>query len=171
MFTMLPHCSCFLCHWSQIARVHNMLLEWFTCIALFIVWHIEVVFPFGEFLDDLLGTCSHMFMTKMSIMLCRSAWLWQLLPSSWSLPSLSLAFVRIKRNSACASKLLFKPVVPFDSTIPTYMWYLAATPNLDFLVPSRNLFKSFPFATVQAHGAVRENQYLPCQKYFDGSFN
>src|SRR3954468_5848073 len=45
------------------------------------------------------------------------------------------------------------------------------TPNLDSLVLSRNLFKSFPFVTVQAHGAVRENQYLSCQKYFDGSFN
>src|ERR1041385_7662477 len=81
----------------------------------------------------------------------------------WSLPSLLLAFTRTKRNSACASKLLFKPVIPLESTIPTYMCYLPASPNLDFLVPSRNLFKSFPFATVQAHGAVRENQYLPCQ--------
>src|SRR3954465_7298896 len=91
--------------------------------------------------------------------------------SGWSLPSLFLAFTRTKRNSSCASKLLFNPVVPFESTIPTYMWYLPATSNLDILVPSRNLFKSFPFATVQVHGAVRENQYLPCQKYFDGSFN
>src|ERR1041385_8259615 len=91
--------------------------------------------------------------------------------SSWSLPRLLLAFTSTRRNSSYASKLLFKPVVPFESTIPTYMWYLPATPNLDFLVPSRNLFKSFPFVTVQAHGAVRENQYLSCQKYFDGSFN
>src|ERR1041385_7293855 len=91
--------------------------------------------------------------------------------SSWLLPRLLLAFTRTKRNSACASKLLFKPVVPFESTIPTYMWYLPATPNLDSLVLSRNLFKSFPFVTVHAHGAVRENRYLSCQKYFDGSFN
>src|SRR3954466_6100521 len=91
--------------------------------------------------------------------------------SGWSLPRLLLAFTRTKRIYACASKLLFKPVVPFESTIPTYMWYLPATPNLDFNVPSRNLFKIFPFVTVQAHGALRGNQYLACQKYFDGSFN
>src|SRR4051794_40101219 len=49
-----------------------------------------------------------------------------------------------------------KPVIPLESTIPSYIWYLPAIPNLDFLVPSQNLFKSFPFVTVQAHGAVRE---------------
>src|SRR4051812_29208988 len=91
--------------------------------------------------------------------------------SSWSLPSLLLAFARTKRNSYCVSKLLFKPVFPLESTIPSYIWYLPAIPNLDFLVPSRNLFKSFAFLTVQDHGVVRENQYPPCQNYFDGSFN
>src|ERR1041385_3474260 len=85
--------------------------------------------------------------------------------------SILLAFAHIKRNSACLSKLLFKLVIPLESTIPSYMWYLPTTPNLYFLVPSRNLFKSFPFVTIQAHGLVRENQYLPCQRYFDGSFN
>ena len=166
-----------------------MLLKWLTCITLFIVWHLEVVFCFGELLDWL-GTCLHMFMTESlsslddlfiqniyitfmpdSMLLCRSAWLWLLLFSSWPLPSLLLALTRTKRNSACVSKLLFKPVIPLESTIPSYMWYLPATPNLDFLVPSQNLFKSSLFVTVKAHGAVRETQYLPCQKYFDRSFN
>src|SRR4051812_34641207 len=29
----------------------------------------------------------------------------------------------------------------------------------------KTLFKSFLFVTVQAHGVVRRNQYLSCQKY------
>src|SRR4051812_1655674 len=91
--------------------------------------------------------------------------------SSWSLPSLLLAFARTKRNSYCVSKLLLKPVIPLESTIPSYIWYLPAIPNLDCLVPSQNLFKSFPFVTIQAHGVVSESQYLPCQNYFDGSLN
>src|SRR3954467_8394032 len=86
--------------------------------------------------------------------------------SGWSLPSLLLAFASTKRNSACASKLTSKPVIPYESTIPTYIWYLLDIPNEDFHVPSQNLFKSFLFVTIQAHGAMRENQYLPCQKYF-----
>src|SRR3954471_11243834 len=86
--------------------------------------------------------------------------------SGWSLPSLLLAFARTKRNSACASKLPFKPVIPYEYTIPSYIWYLLAIPNEDFHVPSQNLFKSFLFVTVEAHSAVRENLYLPYQKCF-----
>src|SRR3954463_13553788 len=40
-----------------------------------------------------------------------------------------------------------------------------------FMYHLKTLFKSFLFVTVQAHGTVRENRYLSCQKYFDGSFN
>src|SRR3954469_13466189 len=86
-------------------------------------------------------------------------------PSFASLPPAPSEILLVLPNS------FLNPVVPFESTIPTYMWYLPATPNLYFHVPSRNLFKSFAFVTVQAHGAVRGNQYLSCQKYFDGSFN
>src|SRR3954462_15352514 len=86
--------------------------------------------------------------------------------SGWSLPSLLLAFASTKRNSACASKVPFKPFIPYESTIPTYIWYLLAIPNEDFHVPYQNLFKRFLFVTVQAHGTVRGNQYLPCQKCF-----
>ena len=47
-----------------------------------------------------------------------------------------------------------KPVMPWESTIPSYIWYLLAIPNEDFHVPSQNLQISFPFVPVQAHGAV-----------------
>src|SRR3954463_7275734 len=40
---------------------------------------------------------------------------------------------------------LFEPVVPYESTIPTYIWYLLAIPNEDFRVPSQNLIQKFPF--------------------------
>src|SRR4051812_17855556 len=86
--------------------------------------------------------------------------------SGWSLPCLFLAFASTKRNSSCASKLPFKPVIPYESTIPSYIWYLLAIPNKDFHLPSQNLIQKFLFVIVQAHGAVRENQYLPCQKCF-----
>src|SRR3954465_4204888 len=38
-----------------------------------------------------------------------------------------------------------KPVVPYESTIPNYIWYLLAIPNEDFHVPSRNLIQKFIF--------------------------
>ena len=44
--------------------------------------------------------------------------------------------------------------MPYESTIPSYIWYLLAIPNEDFHVPSQNYSKSFLFVTVQAHGAV-----------------
>src|SRR4051812_34722178 len=65
--------------------------------------------------------------------------------SGYSLPSLFLASVSTKRNSACASTLPFKLVIPYESTIPTIIWYLLAIPIEDFLVPSQNLIQKFPF--------------------------
>src|SRR3954466_7927454 len=65
--------------------------------------------------------------------------------SGWSLPSLLLASASTKQNSACASTLPSKPVIPYESTIPAYIWYLLAIPNEDFLVPSQNLIQKFPF--------------------------
>src|SRR3954463_15663253 len=65
--------------------------------------------------------------------------------TGWLLPSLLLAFASTKQNTACASKLPFKPIIPYESTIPTYIWYLLAIPNEDFHVPSQNLIQKFPF--------------------------
>src|ERR1041384_8157357 len=85
--------------------------------------------------------------------------------SGWSLPSLLLAFARTKRNSACASKILsnqfFHMSPPY---LPIYGIYLPSLTKT-FVYHLKTLFKSFLFVTVQAHGAVRGNQYLPCQKY------
>ena len=40
---------------------------------------------------------------------------------------------------------LSKPVVPYESTIPTYIWYLLAIPNEYFRVPSQNLIQKCTF--------------------------
>ena len=49
---------------------------------------------------------------------------------SWSLPSLLLAFTCTKREY-CLCIQLHKPqkVIPDESTIPSYMWYLPAIPS------------------------------------------
>src|SRR4051812_24147029 len=52
--------------------------------------------------------------------------------------------------------------MPYESTIPSYIWYLLAIPNEDFLVPPQNYSKFSFFVTVQAHGAVGGDWYLPC---------
>ena len=53
----------------------------------------------------------------------------------------------------------FKPVMPYESTIPSYTWYLPAIPNEDFHVPSRKYSKeAFLFcASVLAHVEVVVN--------------
>src|ERR1041384_8106106 len=87
--------------------------------------------------------------------------------SQWFMPSSST-----KRNSACASTITFlNPVVPFESTIPTYLWYLLAIPNEDFHVPSQNLIQKFPFCnrTSSWCGEGKSVSFMP--KIFDGSFN
>src|SRR3954466_10682282 len=91
--------------------------------------------------------------------------------SGWSLPSLLLAFASTKRNYACGSKLSFKPVIPYDSIIPTYIWYLLSIPNKDFHVPSQNLIQKFPFCnrTSSWCGEGKSVSFMP--KIFDGSFN
>src|SRR3954471_4272656 len=67
--------------------------------------------------------------------------------SGWSLPRLLLAFLQHQAEFClCFHNHLSKnPVVPFESTIPTYIWYLRAIPNEDFHVPSQNLIQKFPF--------------------------
>ena len=97
-----------------------------------------------------------------SMLLCRSAWLWPLCSLVGRFPVFCYPSSSTKRNSACASTITFlNPVVPFESTIPTYTWYLLA---MSFVYHLKTLFKSFLFVTAQAHGAVRRNQYLSCQK-------
>ena len=54
----------------------------------------------------------------------------------------------------------FKPVMPYESTIPSYTWYLPAIPNEDFHVPSRNYSKENALlfcAPVLAHEEVVVN--------------
>ena len=91
--------------------------------------------------------------------------------SGWSCPSLLLAFASTKRNSACASTLPFKPIIPYESTIPTYIWYLLAIPTEEFRVPSQNLIQKFPFCnrTSSWYGEGKSVSFMP--KIFDGSFN
>src|ERR1043165_1642482 len=48
--------------------------------------------------------------------------------------------------------------------LPIYGIYLPSLTKT-FMYHLKTLFKSFLFLTVQAHGAVRGNQYLSCQKY------
>src|SRR3954466_9955113 len=52
-----------------------------------------------------------------------------------------LAFVSTKRNSACASKLPFKPVIPCESTIPTGICLPSLTKT--FMYYLKTLFKNF----------------------------
>src|ERR1043165_7955098 len=63
------------------------------------------------------------------------------------------------------------PVVPYESTIPTYIWYLRAIPNEDFHVPSQNHIQKFPFCnrTSSWCGDGKSVCFMP--KIFDRSFN
>src|SRR3954470_16172362 len=71
-----------------------------------------------------------------------------------------------KRNSACASTITFlNPVVPFESTIPTYIWYLRAIPNEDFHVPSQNLIQKFPFCNRTSSWCNEEKSVSFMPKY------
>src|SRR3954463_2119258 len=48
--------------------------------------------------------------------------------------------------------------------LPIYGIYVPSLTK-NFMYHLKTLFKSFLFVTVQAHGAVRGNQYILCQKY------
>src|SRR4051812_18184661 len=63
------------------------------------------------------------------------------------------------------------PVVPFESTIPTYIWYLRSIPNKDFHVPSQNLIQKFPFCNHTSSWCGEEKSVYFMPKIFDGSFN
>src|SRR4051812_35739452 len=92
--------------------------------------------------------------------------------SGWSLPRLLLAFLQHQAEFyLCFHNHLSNPVVPFESTIPTYIWYLRAIPNEDFLVPSQNLIQKFPFCnrTSSWCGEGKSVSFMP--KIFEGSFN
>ena len=94
-----------------------------------------------------------------SMLLCRSAWLWPLLLSSWSLPSLLLAFAHTKRISACASKILETSCARWVHHTFLYMAF-TGHPNEDFLVPSQNYSNALLFcASVLAHEEVVGNSW------------
>ena len=63
-----------------------------------------------------------------------------------------------------------KPVMPYDSTIPSYTWYLPAIPKEVFHVLTLNLQLHICFVPIQAHGTVgvdsifREKRALPKAK-------
>jgi len=64
-----------------------------------------------------------LFMVHYSVLVMLNAWLWDFSFLGWVLLNLfaSLLFV-LSMISSCASKT-FKPVLPHESTIPTYMRY------------------------------------------------
>src|SRR3954469_11020887 len=87
--------------------------------------------------------------------------------SGWSLHSLLLAFLQHQEEFCLCFHIpllnqLFLVSPPY---IPTYGIYLPSLTKT-FMYHLKTLFKSFLFLTVQAHGAVRGNQYFSCQKYF-----
>ena len=44
--------------------------------------------------------------------------------------------------------------MPYESTIPSYIWYLPTIPDEVFHVPTLNLQLHICFVHIQAHGAV-----------------
>src|ERR1043165_7675209 len=86
--------------------------------------------------------------------------------SGWSLPSVLLAFLQHQAKFCLCFHTpflnqLFHMSRPY---LPIYGIYLPSLTKT-FTYHLKTLFESFLFVTVQAHGAVRENQYLSCQKY------
>src|SRR3954468_4400202 len=84
--------------------------------------------------------------------------------SGWSLPSILLDFLQHQAEfSLCFHTpfltQLFHMSPPY---LPIYGIYLPSLTKT-FVYHLKTLFKSFLFVIVQAHGVVRENQYLPCQ--------
>ena len=85
--------------------------------------------------------------------------------SGWSPPSLLLAFLRNQAEFFLCFHIpflnqLFHMSPPYLHTYGIYLPSLTKT----FMYHLKTLFKSFLFVSVQAHGAVRRNQYLSCQK-------
>src|ERR1044072_2243143 len=93
--------------------------------------------------------------------------------SGWSLPRLLLAFLQHQAEFCLRfhTHPFLNPVVPFESTIPTYICYLRAIPNEYFHVPSQNLIQKFPFCnrTSSWCGEGKSVSFMP--KIFDESFN
>src|SRR3954464_6434514 len=85
--------------------------------------------------------------------------------SGWSLPRLLLAFLQHQAEFyMCFHTPFLNQLFHMSPAyLPIYGIYLPSLTKT-FVHHLKTLFKSFLFVTVQAHGAVRENQYLPCQK-------
>ena len=66
-------------------------------------------------------------MVHYSVLLMLNAWVWYFSLFGWSLLNLfaSLHF-GLSMITTCASETLFKPGLPYESTIPTYMRYFHA---------------------------------------------
>src|SRR3954468_17658671 len=85
----------------------------------------------------------------------------------WSLPRLLLAFLQHQAEFfLCFHNHLSEPQLVHLSPpyLPIYGIYVTSLTKT-FMYHLKTLFKSFLFVTIQAHGAVRGNQYLTCQKY------
>src|SRR3954471_474025 len=87
--------------------------------------------------------------------------------SGWSLPSLLLAFLQHQEEFFLCFHTPLSKTQLFHLSPPYLPIYCIHVPSLTktFMYHLKTLFKSFLFVTVQAHGAVRGNQYLSCQKY------
>src|ERR1043165_5673673 len=87
--------------------------------------------------------------------------------SGWSLPRILLAFLQHQAefclcfHNHLSKNQLFHLSPPY---LPIYGIYVPSLTKT-FMYHLNTLFKSFLFVTVQAHGAVRRNQYLSCKKY------
>ena len=157
-----------MCYWNDLHALH---CSWFGIVK----WY----FPSENFWIDLAHayTClwlevyqalmiflfqsSHITFMPDSMLLCRSAWLWPLLLSSWSLPRLLLAFTHTKRTSACASKILETSCAIWVHHTFLFMAF-TGHPNEDFLVPSQNYSNELPFCIRTSSWSVRGNQYISC---------
>src|ERR1041384_7584341 len=87
--------------------------------------------------------------------------------SGWSLPRLLLAFLQHQAefclcfHNHLSKNQLFHLSPPY---LPIYGIYVPSLTKT-FMYHLKTSFKSFLFVTIQAHGAVRRNQYLSCHKY------
>ena len=149
-----------------------MLLKWFACITFFMICILKWYFPSENFWIDLAHayTClwlevyqalmiflfqsSHITFMPNAMLLCRSAWLWPLLLSSWLLPRLLLASTYTKRTDClCIQNPWNKLRHMSPPYLPIYGIYRPSYRRLSCTISK--LFKCTSlFVSVQAHGAL-----------------